>query len=377
MALPAHAQDFETEWMDRVRQELRETPSLSQKPVIAELTGGELLYFDTNVSLSENATSDFVSVTYLRGRIDYVEELFDFVGDLMINYNLYMDNSEYSNHEERLYARFRYAGPSIRIELAEIFRRESDPVDATFIDRAERFVSNSMPRVAYDFTEFLTMEMEADLQFVQFQESEFDAINNFNMRWKLSGIGHLTPLHDAFLQLGFLSVDYTDSSGPPGATGYSFRAGYRGEPASDLQMEAFLGYTMATSEDQDKGIVDAQIHVRFHVTEPLRMHLSYTRGIGFSGGFSSFQVVDQMIWNIHYALLIDLDIQGRIQYENVAPAGGSDRDFYSIGMGAKYRIMENLLADSGFTYRFGRIWESATDHDFDDFIFHIGIAGNY
>ncbi len=377
MCFPAFAQDFETAWMDRIRQELREEAPLTQKPVLTEFMAGELLYFDTNISLNDDAESDFVSVTYFRTRVDYVEELFDFVGDLMINYNYYLGNSEYSDHEERLYSRFRYMGPSITFEVAEIFRRESDPIDATFIQRAERFVSNTIPRVAYDVSNFLTMELEGDLQFVQFQDSAFDAINNFNMKWNLSAIGHLTPVHDAFVQLGFLSVNYTDSSGPGNATGYSLRTGYRGELATDLQMEAFLGYTLANSSEKDAGVLDAQFHIRFHVTELLRLHLSYTRGIGFSGGDSSFQTVEQMIWNIHYSLMMDLDMTGRIHYENVDPSRGSERDFYSLGIGAEYRILENLAADTGLTYRFGRVWETDTGRDFNDFIFHIGVAGAF
>ncbi len=84
--------------MDRVRQELREEAPLSQKPVVAEFMAGELLYFDTNISLnwavvsaqksdwdqslsylnrSLSFRSDHVSSRRLRARVQYMRKDLD------------------------------------------------------------------------------------------------------------------------------------------------------------------------------------------------------------------------------------------------------------------------------------------------------------
>lgn len=373
ISLYADAQDFETAWMDRIRQELREEAPLTARPLIADLYIGELLYYDSNVSLKDGSDSDMVLVSFLRGRVDYMEELFDATADLLVNYNLYLEDGDRSDHEERFYGRLRYAGPSVELELTEILRRESDPVDEVFAERASRIVSNTIPRVSYEITPEFQLETTANIQYVRFEDTEYESLNNFNLRFDLSGIWNLTRRTSLLAQLGFLSVDYRDSSGPDDADGFSFRTGYRGEPATDLDVEALLGYSRMGS----KGILDLHAHARFHVSELLLLHMSYTRGFAFTRGNSSFQVVDQMIWNIDYTLLIDLTITGRIQYNSNDPEGGVDRDYYSFAVGSKYTVSEGMVIDSGLTFRIGRTWDAGSERDFDDVIIHAGVLAEF
>jgi hypothetical protein len=380
MSVSLSAQDFETRWIDRIRQELREEPPLTAKPLLSEIVAGEIFFYDSNISLTEDADPDTIFVTFARGRVDYTEELFDLVGDLMINYNLYLDESDASDHEERFYGRLRYAGPSVELEVWEVFRRESDPVDAVFADRTVRVISDTHPRVSYEIMPELTLETAANIQYVRYDDDAFASRNNVNYRLELSPTFHLNARHDFFLQAGYHSFKYSDSSGPEDANGLFFRAGYRGELLASMQVEALLGYSTAKSNEfeitgnvQDADVVDVQLHMRYEATDSFLLLLSYARGLSFSGENSSFQVVDQFILNAKYAALPELELGARMQYELADPAEGESTDYTSFSVGADYTFLDDIVADAGVTYRFG----SVADSNFEGFIVYLGVLGRF
>ncbi len=380
MSVSLSAQDFETRWIDRVRQELREEPPLTAKPLLSEIVAGEIFFYDSNISLTEDADPDSIFVTFARGRVDYTEELFDLVGDLMINYNLYLEESDASDHEERFYGRLRYAGPSVELEVWEVFRRESDPVDAVFADRTVRVISDTHPRVSYEIMPELTLETAANIQYVRYDDDAFASRNNVNYRLELSPTFHLNARHDFFLQAGYQSFKYSDSSGPEDANGLFFRAGYRGELLASMQVEALLGYSSAESNEfeitgnvQNADVVDVQLHMRYEATDSFLLLLSYARGLSFSGENSSFQVVDQFILNAKYAALPELELGARMQYELADPAEGESTDYTSLSVGADYTFLDDIVANAGVSYRFG----SVADSNYEGFIIYLGVLGRF
>lgn len=188
----AAAQDFGTEWLDRVTHlQQQERGPLKPKPVDWMAQGGLLGYLDNNVFLRDKdgrTPGDAVIIPFLRGTMDYSEQRFEADADLMVDYKGYMD----LNHdpsvdftrarawEERFYGHARYVDARFTVGVDEILRHDSDASDAVFIARVKRAVSDTVGQATYDLSRTVAAELHADYQVVRFEEQPFKTVNNDN-----------------------------------------------------------------------------------------------------------------------------------------------------------------------------------------------------
>jgi hypothetical protein len=233
----ASAQDFGASWIDRVTHELIEDEGLlSPRPVELKGTAGLLFSYDNNVFLTNtNRTSSGIFIPFAAASLSYAEPNFDAAGDLTINYNAYTKSSNFNADEERFFGRVRYQGTEISLQLAEVFRHESSPTDAVFVTRVPRTLSNTTPLVAWHVTSAFSVEVQSDLQFVNFLRHEFEDADNFNSRSFLT-LAYTTGMNsiDLLVQGGYFTIDYHHPTSPPDATGYVARGGVRGELTTNL-----------------------------------------------------------------------------------------------------------------------------------------------
>lgn len=388
-AATASAQDFGQEWMDRVTHQLeQEQAPLRPQPFEMKFFAGERVYYDNNVYLEENEKDgDTVLVSYGNVRLAYVEENFDAALDLLANYNYYVHEEDARDHEERLYGRARWAGSRLQFEIAEIFRRESDPfIDPQVVERVERIVSDTVPRVALEVTNLLSFELNGDVQFVKFTEKTFEAGDNMNVRAGLMGAYRLPSGMQILADGGYILINYlndpTDDKnpGPPDAQGGYARAGFRGDMQQRIFLSVLAGVTSAASEgvselDIDRKsstTADIEMHMRFEASEKTAMFFDYSRRIGFGAG-ESFEIINRVVVGLEYAANEKLKFIGRGQYDYVHGLEGVNRDYGSVSAGATYTLFENLILDAGVTYRNGGLKDGG-DVWFSDTIVSAGAA---
>ncbi len=385
MAAAAAAQDFGSEWIDRVTHQLvQEKGPLSPRPIDLHLYGGERVYFDDNIFLeSSQEDSDTIFVTYGGGTLVYQETNFEAALDALVNYNHYVHEDDASDDEERIMGRARYLAPRWQIEVAEIFRRESDPFSVPqIVERVEKIVSDTVPRVLVGVTGQLSIEARADVQVVKFDDKSFEDIDNVNYRAALTGIYELPNGYDVLADVGYLAIKYSDSTAPEDVQGFFARGGWRGEIQQQrLTLAVLAGVTSAKSEDPDfpRGAdgddlltADVETHLRFEPTAQAKMTFDYTRRIGFGVG-ESFQVVNRVTAGMEYDVNPRVKVHLRGVYDYIHGISGLNRDFGSLSGDLTYQLLQYVILDAGLTWRTGHIKDGGSG-DFNDVIGSVGAA---
>lgn len=381
--MPAFAQDFGREWIDRVTHELIEDDTqLSPHPVVFKFSAGELYSYDSNVFLTHsNRTNDSIFITFANAAVTYAEPTFDAEADLQVNYNAYVSTDNVSGDEERFFGRIRYQGTNVLLGLSEIFRRESSPTDATFTTRVSRFLSDTTPTVVVHASPVFAVEFQSNLQLVNYLRQNYDTADNFNTRSILS-LAYTTGWNavDLLVQGGYLTITYQDPLAPPDATGFLGRVGIRGEVTPKLQLIALVGVTemksgdfAGTNNNVKMTTADIEIHAAFTPNEQTTWFADYSHRFGFSADGAPFQVVDSADLIGQWALREDVKLNAKFQYDRVHSAiGGIRRAYYSGSIGGEYKIHPHVVIDGGITYRWGVVPGNGNSGDFGDAILSVG-----
>ena len=370
----AAAQDLGADWIDRVSRELRwDRAALESRPPSFSGSAGVIGAYDSNVFLEErDERADFFLIPYVRGRFDYEEPTFDLAIDLTLDYKYFFREDRARDDDQRLFLRASTTQPGFGIEIAEILRHESEPVDIVFLDRAERVVSDTLLRGTVDLAEVLAFEAAADLEIVRYLESPFDRLRS-NVNYRVSGAIAFRLVHEMelLLQGGYLAIAYRadpEEGAPPDGRGYFLRVGFRGELTSRLTLEAWAGYTAAES---DNTTADLALHLRYEATELWTFAFDYTRRFEFAGGPDAFEVVSRVRVGVEVQATEELALHSRIQWDQISLTRGEGRSYGSASLFATYRLSEHVVIDGGATYRKGELDSGA---DFDGFLFHLGVA---
>ncbi|HXG60987.1 MAG TPA: hypothetical protein VNO22_06425 [Planctomycetota bacterium] len=384
------AQDFGTSWIDRVTHErVQDRGPLKPKPVSFTASGGLAAYFDDNIFLTEDdETDDTVWIPFVGARIDYAEPRFDASADFLGNYKYYADEEGARDYEQRFFGRARYVESRFTAEIVQILRNESDPIDAVFINRAERLVSDTSPRFSYDLTRTVAFEAAANAQLVRFEESAFRSVENNNYRFDGAFVYRLANGYDWLLQGGYLLIDYSDRQsrgGTADAEGWYGRLGFRGDVGPRLSIEALVGFAhvqsvriRGTNDEEEGNSIEAIARVRYEAMERLTFFADFARLFTFAGGGDPFQMVNRFVLGAQYEVIEDLTARARLQVEQTDSALGVERRYIAAGVSAAYRFTDYLAAEGGATFRTGEVTgDVAADTEFDNKIFHLGVVFTY
>jgi hypothetical protein len=380
----ASAQDFGSSWIDRVTHELiEEGGPLSPHPVEYNASAGLLFSYDNNIFLTNtNRTASGIIIPFASASLKYAQPNFDAAADLTVNYNAYTKNSTFDADEERFFGRARYQGSAITLQVAEVFRHESSPSDAVVVTRVPRTLSDTTPLIIWHAAEVFAVELQSDLQFVNFHRQLFETADNFNSR-SLATLAYTTGKNniDLLLQGGYFTISYHDPSSPPGATGYVARGGIRGELSTNLHIIALAGYTHAESDALpitgtkiSTSTADIELHLAYNPNENMTVYADYSRRFGWSADGAPFEIVNSSDLIGQFSVRDDLKLRARLQYDRVNAPGGLRRAYYSVGAGAEYKIHPNIVIDGGVTYRWGVVPGVGGVGNFGDVIFTIGAA---
>jgi hypothetical protein len=392
----AAAQDFSVDWIDRVSQQLTaERGPLEARPWEIHVTGGVEYYFDDNIFLSEDdEVDDSIVIPFVRATLNYSEQRFELSADLLANYKFYVDendgDSDLSDDEERLYLRGRQASNRYSLELVQILQRVSDPIGVVFADRAERVVSNTIPRVEFDFNREWAFEVDVNYQILRYDDSDIGrAIDNDATRATGSLVYRTSRGYDLVGQFGWQDIAYDGSQSegaPPDAFGWFARVGIRGELLQRLFAEAYVGfdhiesdYFQGTSVDQEDNTTGAFVNLRYEFTETVRATAEYSRQFTFAGGGDPYQRVDRILANL------DLDVNPRVgfklrgQYDHASTALSDERIYMSGGASGWVKPIAWMILDAGVTFRSGESEDQSGsfDTEYDNLIFHVGLAASY
>jgi hypothetical protein len=383
-AAPLMAQDFGKGWIERISHELIEDePELSPHPAEFKFTGGELYSYDSNIFLTHTGRTDSsIFTTFVGGNLKYAQPSFDAEADLLLNYNAYVSNSDVDADEERFFGRVRYQGTQVTLALAEVARRETSPTDVVFTTRVSRFLSNTTPLVVFKLSEVFAIELQSDLQYVDYLRSTFSFSDNFNSRTLLT-LAYTTGWNniDLLVQGGYWDVNYRESTSPPDANGYIARGGIRGEVSPNWNVVALVGISTAdsqdfpgTNKDVSMSTMDAEIHIAYKPRENVTLYADYSRRFGFSTGAAPFEVVDMAGLNLELTPREDLTLRTRFDYSRASEPGVLRRAYYDFAMGAEYKIHPHVALDGGIAYRWGVTPGSGGAGNFGDAILSIGAA---
>lgn len=403
LSAAAYAQDFGTEWIDRVTHQIEQDRGpLSPKDADLQIFLGERVYYDNNVFLEEDsdkAEGDTVFVTYGNVRLTYAETHFDAALDLLANYNHYVHEEDASDDEQRLYGRARYVDTSFQLELAQILRRLSVPLNSdtfglipNFPERQEMLISDTVPRIQINFTDIAYLELNGQFQLVQMDDDEFEEINNVNYRAGAT-LGYALPSGaDILVNGGYLAIDYDQATdelvnpGPPDVTGYYIRGGWRGELQQRISLSVLAGVTGlrteketdatgATIPRQEHTTADVEMHMRFETTEKLTLFVDFSRRGAF-GFAQSFQIVSRVTAGLEYQAHEMVTFRARGEYNYSHGIDGLNREYFSLHGGLVYKplwLSQNVLFDAGVTWRRGEVKDGGSG-EYDNFIGSVGLA---
>jgi hypothetical protein len=377
----AAGQEFGVEWLDRVTHEREPARGpMRMRPVETVLQAGALYAYDTNLFLEpDHEDGSNVVIPFVRGRLDYAAPRWDAAADVLLNYKRYLQEPDESSFEQRAYGRLRYLGPRVTLEAAEIFRHESDPIDAVFAERAERYVSSTFGHGAVQITPELALEADVLFGLIFFNDPVFDDSDNWNVRADVTGAWRVAQTLEFLVQAGALAIDY-QNRGAADADGYALRAGFRGDPIETLSVAALIGVVDVRSDPlavtgvrQEARTGDVSVHIRYEAIQNFVVWTDYTRQIGFAGPGDPFQVVDRATAIAEWEVAPEFRLRGRIQYDRVHSALGLRRTFWSAGPGATYAFTPYFRVDAGVTLRVGNL-DLPGDSAFSDVIAQVGFV---
>jgi hypothetical protein len=228
----------------------------------------------------------------------------------------------------------------------------------------------------------VSIEVQSDFQFVRFTEKQFQSADNLNTR-SVGTIAYKTGSSDleALFQGGYLSINYPENTAPPNANGYFLRLGWRGEMAPGFHMFAAAGYAEAlsryfpnTRHRSEIHTMDAELHLAYVLTDQLNVYADYLRRVSYSADGAPFEVVNFADAILEWVVIENLKLRARIQYDFAIPIPGPNRDYYSGGVGAQYRLLEHILLDASYTHRAGETKETGIASSFKDEIVSVGIG---
>ncbi len=404
-ATSAVAQDFGTDWIDRVSNQLTsERGPLSVKPWELHATGGVAYYFDDNVYLMENdEVDDSIIIPFVRATLDYSEPRFEFAMDALLNYKYYLDDDDddstptvldstegASDDEERVYLRARQASSRYSIELAQILQRVSDPIGVLFTERAERFVSNTIPRITFDLSRQWAIEGTGNYQVVRYDDHDLGlALENNAGRADGALVYRTAQGVDLLARVGWQDIGYKgeqSEGAPPDAWGWYAHLGFRGDLMQRLYLEAFAGYDhiesdyfLGTSVDQEDNTMGANVALRYELSETMLLSVEYARQFTFAGAGDPYQRVDRVLGMFEAELTPEIGLKLRGQYDHAMTALSTERNYFSGGGSAWWKPIAWMLIDAGVTFRSGDVesQDGTIDSEYDGTIFHVGVAATY
>ena len=381
LAALASAQDFGVEWLDRVTHELEPGPwPLSVHPVQTLFQAGALYEYDTNIFLepTDRKASNII-IPFARGRLDYAAPRWDAAADVLIDYRRFFQQSQESDFDERAYGRLRYLNSRLTFEVAEIFRHESDPSDAQFAERADRYVSTTSGRGAVQVAPDFSVEANAILSVIDFRDRVFDESDNRNLRADVTAVWRVDSTLDLLGQIGGLLIDYREADAPD-ARGVFARGGVRGEPLPTLFVTALAGAAAlrsdrldTTGERKELRTADVSVNLRYEAAADLVLFSDYTRQAGFAEPGDPFEIIDRWVTIAEWQATPVLDLRGRVQFDRVHSALGLRRTYVSMGPSAGFSFTGHVRLDAGVTWRHGDLGTPG-ESVFSDVIAHAGLV---
>jgi hypothetical protein len=394
VALPAvaRAQDFGREWLDRVTHEVQtERGPLATKAVEWHAVGGVEYYHDDNIFLSDkNEIDDSIVIPFVGASIEYSESRFEIRAEFLGNYKLYSDSDleDADDDEERFYVKLRQVGSKYSLEVVEILTHLSDPLDVVFVDRAVRWVSQTIPRLSMDLSPKLAAELGANVGVVRYEDRVFsDAFDNDNIRVDGTLVYRGPWGMDFLAQGGWQEISYVASQAdgaPPDAWGYYVRGGVRGELLPTLMMEVLAGgshiesdyYSGTRLDEEDEG-GDVSVDLRWQALPTLTLTGDYSRQFTFAGAGDPYQTVNRVLFLAGLELTEYVTVRGRFQFDHSKTTSGVERDYWATGGSVTIKPVPWAMIDGGVTFRAGEAESGGLETEYDNLIFHVGLALTY
>jgi hypothetical protein len=393
----ASAQDVGAQWVDRITRELQadRLPVTQPSQFTYGADAGLQYAYDSNIFLTQNdRTSDEIWIPFVQANAAYAEPQWEVSGDLMVDYKYYVHTHNARDTEERVMLKGGYAGPVVGGSLVQLIRNESDPLDATFANRDQRLVSDTLPRAYVELTPIFAVEADGLVEIVRFKDQTLaDGRDNTNYNGALSLVYKTQVSIDFIVKGGLRYIHYTggkDPQGnplaPPNVTAEYFMSGVRGELRPDLTVDALVGgehistgafdfVTMPGHDSIHHNTMNAAVWLRYKAVERLTASVGYTRDVGFLGGEDPYQLVDSIVLLADYHAMEQVLLQANVQYSRANSALAVHRTYSSAGLIATWRPLEHVVIDGGVTGRFGDVTGTvATDVRYTDLILQLGVA---
>ncbi len=397
LSAPLSAQDLGAQWIDRIGSELRAEKTPGEGGQFTYGAQGGILYaYDSNLFLTEkDRQGDSVWIPYARASVGWSEPQFEADAYLEADYKQYVKTRDARNDEERFFGRIGYSGPFFGASVIQFIRDETDPIDAVFASRMERFVTDTIPRVYVDVTPTLALEAEGTIQVVRFKEDPTLADNRNNENYK----GSLTLVWKSQWGIDFLAqgggffINYIakrdangDPTAPPDVGGWFANGGLRGDLMPDLYVEALAGVIHAQSDDFDlnskpkrKGFelttMDASLFVRYKAIDKVVLSAGYSRQVAFGFADDPFQIVNRYQALAEIAAAQGVTVRARAQFDVADSVEGVHRNYATFGVLGTWAVAEHVVLDGGVTLRFGKIYGDVSSNlNYNDGILQVGVG---
>jgi len=383
----AAAQDFGQSWIDRITHAQEQERGPLQPKAFAWTADAGIQYaFDNNIFLAPSGSrkSDSIVIPFVQAGLTYTEPRFDVEASFLADYKYYT-KEDADDDEERLYVRARQTSSRWNFEISELFEHVSDPSGVTFLDRVSRFVSSTVPKMAFDIGHSWALEVGGQIQIVRFQDQPYaDGQNNTNFNVDLGVVYRTAWGFDVLGQFGYYNINYiadqSVTNGTPDVFGYTYRAGFRGKLLERLSLEALVGYGSvstdyfaSTGNDINESTFVADLRFRYEATDKIDFFLDFTRQYAFLGFGDPFTQLNTATLLARIELTQEFSLRGRLQVERSESALNVTRTYYGATIGAAYKFNAHWVVDGDIGYRGGKT-ENVGMVKFSDILADIGIA---
>jgi hypothetical protein len=109
----------------------------------------------------------------------------------------------------------------------------------------------------------------------------------------------------------------------------------------------------------------------------LTFNVDYSRQFVFAGGVDPYQLVNRFLVLGGLELNEYVSAHARFQYDHSDAVSGVERDYFSTGGTLTVKPLPWVIIDGGVTFRSGEAELNNASTEYDNVIFHAGLAVTY
>jgi hypothetical protein len=280
LALAYLAQQAGRDWLDDLSHVIRvpeEEPETAT--TIRYFVAVRVQYHDNFFAVESGREGDVGIISLARADLVAANPTGSHSLHLLSNYNAYLDHPGANSDEHRLLGKSEWHWTRGFLEISDLFRYESEPLDPQLVRRAARISNDATARGGLGLSGRFGVEASAHASVLDFLKRGPDDSDNTQFGGTLAAVYAPTETLDLLVDAGYEKIDYVRR---PDSDARSVQAGCRYTWSERTSMSAFAGYSEVETRSRKESNLVFQAGLTWEMSERNGLWVEASRSARFS-----------------------------------------------------------------------------------------------